>query len=99
MKYEFKFKKKKESAKNEKRVFFTVRLSELSCVMPPEFMIKVAKLDKPDVCSESRLLLLLLLLFMLLFMLLLLLLLFCAMISFSLLRPNTKKVKIKFNGN
>lgn len=71
--------------------FFTVRLSELRLLMPPELMIKVDKLLKPDVCNESRLLLLLVLLLLILFVL------FCVIISFNLLRPNTKKNKIILN--
>jgi hypothetical protein len=61
--------------------FFTVRLSELRLLMPPELMIKVDKLLKPDVCNESRLLLLLVLLLLILFVL------FCVIISFNLLMP------------
>jgi hypothetical protein len=43
--------------------------------MPPQFISKTAKLLKPDDCNVDRLFVLL----------------FCAIISFNLLKPNTKK--------
>ena len=60
--------------------------------MPPEFMIKVDKLLMPDVCNdESRLLLLVVVAAVVVLLLLRLFELFCVIISFNLLRPNTKR--------